>query len=174
MKGFGAEYNRTEYMKKLFHFESSRERYKCDAAIVWCFDYRFDLGFRKFLKRQGIINIDPIKIAGGAKSLATPELERDRQFVYEQIRKSVQLHDTTLAVLMVHSDCGAYGGLAAFGNDAQAEAEHHRAELARAVENLRNELPDLEVRGYFVDFEGVWDPEIGVTEEALPAVPGRT
>jgi hypothetical protein len=64
-------------MKRVFNFESSRERYECDAAILWCFDNRFDLAFHKFLKRIGIKYSDPIKIAGGAKSLASPELESD-------------------------------------------------------------------------------------------------
>jgi hypothetical protein len=30
-----------------------------DAAIIWCFDNRFELGFRKFLKRIGVLNSDP-------------------------------------------------------------------------------------------------------------------
>jgi hypothetical protein len=78
-------------LKKVFHFDSPRERYSCDAAILWCFDNRFDLGFRKFLKRIGVIYSDPIKVAGGAKSLASPEPETDREFVLEQIRKSMRL-----------------------------------------------------------------------------------
>ena len=66
-------------MKKIFHFDSPRDRYLCDAAIVWCFDSRFELAFRKFLKRIGVVNSDPIKIAGGAKCLAVPERESDRR-----------------------------------------------------------------------------------------------
>jgi len=41
-------------------------------------DNRFELGFRKYLKRIGVVNTDPIKIAGGAKSLASPDQESDR------------------------------------------------------------------------------------------------
>jgi len=152
-------------VKKLFHFESSRERYQCDAAILWCFDNRFELAFRKFLKRVGINNSDPIKIAGGAKCLASPELETDREFVLDQIRKSMSLHGTKRVILMVHSDCGAYGGLAGgFGGDTQAEAAHHERELARASANLLQAIPGLEVRGYFVNFEGIWDPELASAE----------
>ena len=62
-------------MKKVFHFDAPREKYHCDAAILWCFDNRFELGFRKFLKRIGVVNSDPIKIAGGAKCMASPEHE---------------------------------------------------------------------------------------------------
>ena len=148
-------------MKKVFHFDSPRERYSCDAAVIWCFDNRFDLGFQKFLKRIGVVYSDPIKIAGGAKSLASPELETDREFVLEQIRKSIRLHDTKRVILMVHSDCGAYGGLAdAFGGDAKAEAAHHRRELALAAANLAKAIPGIEIQAYFVDFEGIWDAEL--------------
>ena len=70
-------------MQKVFHFDAPRNKYHCDAAIVWCFDNRFELGFRKFLKRIGVVNSDPIKIAGGAKCLAAPEHETDREFVLE-------------------------------------------------------------------------------------------
>jgi hypothetical protein len=153
-------------MKKVFHFDAPREKYHCDAAILWCFDNRFELGFRKFLKRIGVVYSDPIKIAGGAKCIASPEHESDREFVLEQIRKSMRLHGTRRVILMVHSDCGAYGGLAGgFGGDAVAEAEHHKRELERAGANLRAAIPGIEVQGYFVDFDGSWDAEIGTAED---------
>jgi carbonic anhydrase len=147
-------------MEKVFHFEAPREKYICDAAIVWCFDNRFELGFRKFLKRIGVINSDPIKVAGGAKCLASPEHEADREFVLGQIRKSVKLHGTKRVVLMLHSDCGAYGGLESFGGDAKAEAANHHAELKRAAANLAQAIPGVSIEGYFVDFEGVWAAEL--------------
>ncbi len=140
-------------MKKLFHFDSPREKYHCDAAVVWCFDNRFELGFRKFLKRIGVINSDPIKIAGGAKCLASPEQENERQFVLEQIRKSMRLHGTRRVILMVHADCGAYGGL----ND----PERLEQELRRAAAALERAIPGLTIDGYYVDFTGVWAPEDG-------------
>ncbi|MGC2170974.1 MAG: carbonic anhydrase [Candidatus Sulfotelmatobacter sp.] len=152
-------------MKKVFHVNAPRDRYQCEAAILWCFDSRFDLGFRKFLEHIGVVNSDPIRVAGGAKCLASPELEGDRQFVLEQIRKSIALHGTRRVILMVHSDCGAYGGLAgAFGGDTQAEAAHHQRELVRAATSLLQAIPGIEVQGYFVDFEGVWDAELASSQ----------
>ena len=109
-----------------------------------------------------MVNSDPIKIAGGAKSLASPEGEADREFVIGQIRKSIYLHGTRRVILMLHSDCGAYGGLAGgFGGDARAEALHHEQELWRAARFLREAIPGLEIQGYFVDFDGVWAVEVG-------------
>lgn len=154
-------------MKKVFHFASPREKYHSDAAVLWCFDHRFDLGFRKFLKRIGVNTPDPIKIAGGAKVLASPDSDADRQFVLEQIRTSMRLHGTRRVILMLHSDCGGYGGLAAgFRGDTQAEAQHHYRELQQAAANLLAAIPGIEVQGYFVDFEGVWDAEVSSATEA--------
>jgi hypothetical protein len=148
-------------MKKVFHFDAPREKYDCDAAIVWCFDNRFHLGFSKFLKRRGVSNSDPIKIAGGAKCLASPEHETDREFVLEQIRTSIRFHSTKLVILMVHSDCGAYGGLVGgFGGNARVEAQHHEEELRRAAECLQKAIPGVDVQAYFVDFEGIWAVEL--------------
>jgi carbonic anhydrase len=163
-------------MKKVFHFDAPKGKYHCDAAILWCFDNRFDLGFRKFLKRIGVVHPDPIKIAGGAKSIASPERESDREFVLEQIRKSMRLHGTKRVILMLHSDCGAYGGLAdGFHGDAQAEAAHHKDELHRAAANLAAAIPGIEIRGYFVDFDGIWDAEVstGSSDPRDPAIASR-
>jgi carbonic anhydrase len=148
-------------MRKILHFDSPREHYHCDAAVVWCFDHRFELALRKLLKRLGVTHPDAIRLAGGAKCLSAPDRESDREFVLEQIRKSIRLHGADRVMLMVHSDCGAYGGLAAFGGDAQAEARHHAAELQSAAACLRQALPGIAVLCYYVDFEGIWvvDPE---------------
>ncbi len=111
--------------------------------------------------RFSVINSDPIKIAGGAKCLASPEHETDREFVLEQIRKSMRLHGTGHVILMLHSDCGACGGLAGgFHGDTCAEAEHHHAGLRRAAANLTNAIPGIQVEEYFGDFEGVWQAEL--------------
>ncbi|MGA2593339.1 MAG: carbonic anhydrase [Bryobacteraceae bacterium] len=149
-------------MRKVLHFDSPRGHYHCDAAVVWCYDHRFEPAFRKLLKRLNVTRYDAIRIAGGAKCLASPEQESEREFVLEQIRKSMRLHGTDRVVLMVHSDCGAYGGLGAFRGDTQAESRHHQDELQRAAGALRGSLPGIAVDCYFVDFEGVW----AVEEEA--------
>ena len=151
-------------MQKTFHFDSPRERYRCDAAIVWCFDNRFELVLRRLVKRLGLAYYDPIRIAGGTKYLASSDDEAGRRFVLEQIRISMRLHQTETVILMLHSDCGAYGGLAAFDGDAAREAEHHRQELERAAQLVKSEIPELTVKTYFVDFEGVWEIDLaGVT-----------
>jgi hypothetical protein len=126
------------------------------------------LVLHKLMKRIGVEYFDPILVAGGARCLAGDDLESDRQFVLEQIRKSMRLHATNRVILMLHSDCGAYGGLAAFENDPAREAENHRSDLHRALEFMQAEIPELTVQGYFVDFEGVWEA-VSSMDNALSA-----
>jgi carbonic anhydrase len=148
-------------MRKVLHFSSSREHYVCDAAVVWCFDNRFETAFRKLLKRSGVMSFDSIRIAGGAKVLVSPKHEGDRAFVLEQIRTSMRLHGARTVVLMLHSDCGAYGGLAAFKGDAEKEAQNHSSDLEKASDFVKRQIPELTVKCYFVDFEGVWEVGAG-------------
>ena len=66
---------------------------------------------------------------------------------------------TRRVILMLHSDCGAYGGLSSFDNDPAAERLHHRTEFERATAFLTEAVPGVQVECYFVDFEGVWAVE---------------
>jgi carbonic anhydrase len=144
-------------MKRVLHYKSSAHKYHCDAVVVACFDHRFDRVLRKFLRRIQILNPDPIIVAGGAKSLASPDHDSDRQFLIDQVAKSVRLHGTDRIVLLLHSDCGAYGGLhKSFQDNEEAEVAHHRSELQKAYQVLKAEFPAVSIECYFVDFAGVW------------------
>jgi hypothetical protein len=144
-------------MKKIFHFDSLAEAYVADAAVLFCFDYRISTAVRKFLKRQGIERADMIVVAGGAKTLASPRNDFERDFILEQVRLSIGLHHARRVLVMSHSDCATYGGLEHFKGDHAAEAEHHREELLRAGELLTVNFPGISVEPYFVKFDGVWD-----------------
>ena len=124
-------------MEKLFHFDTEIVPYRADAAVVWCFDDRITLAVQKFLKRSGLARVDSIRVAGGAKGLASTGEESQRTFLLEQLRLSRKLHGTDRVILVAHSDCGTYGGLDAFGRDLETEAEHHRAELRQAAGRVR-------------------------------------
>jgi carbonic anhydrase len=143
-------------MEKTFHFDSAPDPYIADAAVLCCFDQRIRLAVNKFLQRQKILRPDMIVVAGGAKTLASPRNDFERDFILEQVRMSILLHKTRQVFLMSHSDCATYGGLAAFGGDREREAAHHKAELNRASRLIKDNFPDVEVRCFFVNFEGVF------------------
>lgn len=144
-------------MRKVFHFDSQPEPYVADAAVLCCFDHRISTAVRKFLKKQGIERVDMIVVAGGAKTLASPRNDFEQDFILEQVRMSIRLHQTERVLVMSHSDCATYGGLAHFKGDRAAEAAHHRAELLRARELLVANFPHISVESYFVNFDGVWE-----------------
>ena len=80
--------------------------------------------------------VDPLKIAGGAKDFRLPGRRHRAKFALSQVQTSMRLHRTNRVILMVHSDCGAYGGLQAFDGNEEREAENHEAELRRAILNF--------------------------------------
>jgi hypothetical protein len=143
-------------MRKVFHFDSPSGPYVADAAVLCCFDHRISRAVRKFLKKQGIERADMIIVAGGAKTLASPRNDFEQEFILEQVRLSIRLHQTERVLVMSHSDCATYGGLAHFNGDRDAEAEHHRAELLRAKDLLTKSFANISVEPYFVKFDGVW------------------
>ena len=162
-------------MRKVFHFDSPVGPYVADAAVLCCFDYRIGTAVHKFLKKQAIAQADMIVVAGGAKTLASPRNDFEREFILEQIRMSIRLHQTARVLVMSHSDCATYGGLAHFKGDREAEADHHRSELLRAGELLTSNFPGISVEPYFVKFDGIWevsgadDPKSGTVARDLAA-----
>ena len=127
-----------------------------DAAVLCCFDQRIRLAVNKFLQRQGILRPDMIVVAGGAKTLASPRNDFERDFILEQVRMSILLHRTERVFLMSHSDCATYGGLAAFGGNPETEALYHKQELRRAAELIRGRFPGIRAECFFVTFAGVF------------------
>lgn len=154
-------------MQKVFHFDSEPDPYAADAAVLTCFDQRIRTTVNKFLQRRGIRRPDMIVIAGGAKTLASPRNDFERDFILEQMRMSILLHKTQRAYLICHSDCATYGGLAAYNNDRAAEAEHHGQELQRARELVNDRFPDLQVECFFVNFEGVFAADADAVRQAV-------
>jgi carbonic anhydrase-like protein len=143
-------------MRKIFHFDSPPGAYVADAAVLCCFDHRISMAVRKFLKKRGIQRPDMIIVAGGAKTLASPRNPFEQDFILEQVRMSIRLHQTDRVLVMSHSDCATYGGLAHFKGDRDAEASHHRSELLRAKDLLTATFANISVEPYFVKFDGVW------------------
>ncbi|HLB93319.1 MAG TPA: carbonic anhydrase [Terriglobales bacterium] len=161
-------------MRKVFHFDSPAAPYVADAAVLCCFDHRIGTVVREFLKEQHIERPDMIVVAGGAKTLASPRNDFEQDFILEQVRMSIRLHQTRRVLVMSHSDCATYGGLAYFKGDPAAEAAHHRTELLRAAALLTSNFPGISVEPYFVNFEGVSEVLSAESAESAPQNPIAT
>jgi carbonic anhydrase len=154
-------------MKRILEFISPSGHYTADACFVWCFDDRFSQLLEAFGKQRGFRHIDLVKVAGGAKALACgPSPERD--FVLGQIQASVRLHGTKRVVLMIHEDCGAQGGSAAFGGP-----DHERVvcknRLTDASHFLVEQIPDIEIEALFADFNGLYEVAVATPKAAEAA-----
>jgi len=134
-------------MQKLFHFDCPREHYQADACVISCFDFRFDLQLRKFLKYCEIAIYDHVKLPGSVKVIAAPGRDSDRDLVLGMVRTSLRLHGTPRLMLFAHNECGAYGG---------APAEAIIADLVKAAAFFTDAEPTLKVEPYFCDFDGVY------------------
>jgi hypothetical protein len=134
-------------MQKLFHFDCPLEVYRADACVISCFDFRFDLQLRKFLKRRGVAVFDHVKIPGSVKVIAQPDRDSDRDFVLAMVRTSLRLHGPSRLMLFGHNECGAYPGVPA---DAVA------ADVVKAAAYFANAEPTLQIESFFCDFDGVY------------------
>lgn len=138
-------------MKQVFKCSCSADHYAADACVIWCFDDRFSSTLDRYASHQGWQNYDLIKVAGGAKDLATPDNESSREFLFDQIDKSIKLHHPAKIVLMMHKDCGACGGI--------TKASYYEEQLNHArhslLQYLADDHTDIEVEMLYVDFEGV-------------------
>src|ERR1700683_1867212 len=127
-------------MQKIFHFDCPREVYQADACVISCFDARFELPVRKFLKRRGIAVYDHVKIPGSVKSLAAPERDADRDFVLGMVRTSLRLHRPGRLLLFAHNECAASPG---------APADIVAADVVKAAGFLEAAEPALPIESFF-------------------------
>ena len=134
-------------MQKLFHFDCPQEVYQADACVISCFDARFDLAVRKFLKRRGIAVYDHIKIPGSVKPLAAPDSDPGRDLVLGMVRTSLRLHRPGRLLLFAHNECGAYPGV---------PPEIIAADVTKAAAFLRTAEPMIETESFFCDFDGIY------------------
>lgn len=144
-------------MKKILHHKARKDHYHADACVIWCFDNRFSMLLENFKKKMKFKNIDLVKVAGGAKVLATPQVEPAEKYILGQIEKSIKLHHTKCIVLMVHSGCGAYGKKF---KSIRAERKFYLIELRKAKRTvqkfLKQNRQEKPVDTYYADFSALW------------------
>ena len=104
---------------------------------------------RNFLQNEaGINSYDLLTIPGAAKHLTAIGSATRREGLLEDIGISIRLHAPKEIILINHSDCGAYGGSAAFASNA-AETEAHQSALAEAAAIINSQYLNITVKCYF-------------------------
>lgn len=114
----------------------------CQNALIRCMDFRLQKAVDQWMIENNLPgDCDMISVAGAGKDIvANPD-----GFVATQIDLSFKLHATKTVLLMHHTDCGAYGGHAAFEN-LEVEHAHHISEMTKAAEVIKSKHPDMEVK----------------------------
>ena len=140
----------------IFRYKSLLGHYNAEAFIVRCLDFRFEKAFEAFIEYLNIKYYDPESPAGGAKVLAYPEKESDRDFILRDLAKSIKLHRTQSVKIFTHHDCGACGGFEAFENNYEKEFAYHKNDLhPKARKAIWAQFPDMQVESYFITEEGI-------------------
>lgn len=89
--------------------------------------------------------------------LATQQVEPEEQYILGQIEKSIRLHHTKHIVLMVHSECGAYGKKF---SGVRLERKFYLNELRKAKRTVQKFLKQIQqekpVDTYYADFSALW------------------
>lgn len=144
-------------MRKILSAESDPKHYRAEACVVWCFDDRFSKPLEALAQREKFKHYDLVRIAGGAKPLASLTQDNGLLFLLSQVRTSVLLHKAREIILMVHTDCGAYGGSKAFNGDV-SEIHKLKQDLERAKTLLQRELsPETKIKGILADFHNLYE-----------------
>ncbi len=116
--------------------------HQAKAIALHCIDFRFVVATKDFLRQEGYEGqYDDVGIAGAVENLIEPANPTDVEFVCRQIAIARKLHYITEVVLINHTDCGAYGGRAAFLSDEEEHARHVK-DLTLAKEKIAERFSD--------------------------------
>lgn len=142
-----------------YHFKKG---HNAEALVIMCMDFRFENAVNQYVNEElGLKSHDLVAIAGASKSLVDPLQPADRETILEQIALSIKLHHIPRVVLIDHADCGAYGGVKAFGSlekekEAQSENMRKAAALIRARHlGVRVDLIYANLSGEEIVFEKI-------------------
>jgi carbonic anhydrase len=118
----------------------------CRALVIHCMDFRLGKAVKTYLEDKGLLDdSDELSLAGASRSLVRPTSQGESEFLLKQIGLASTLHKVREVFLVHHTDCGAYGGRAAFP-DEDAESRCHVDDMRAAAALIRESFPDVIVR----------------------------
>lgn len=125
----------------------------CKALIIHCMDFRLMEPIFSYLKKRGLVGMcDEVSLAGAIKSIADDPNGPVSQTLLKQIELSKALHHIDTVILMNHTDCGAYGGHAAFASLTE-EREKHTQDMRAVRNHITSRFPELTVETVLADID---------------------
>jgi len=111
-------------------------------------DFRLVEETNKFLAGLGLAgDYDLISLAGSTKEIANPSDGKIKEYIFSNIGVSYNLHQARKLIIIHHSDCGAYGGSAAFAN-AEKEKEFQISEMNKSASAIKEKYPEFDILKY--------------------------
>lgn len=120
--------------------------HSCQALVIHCIDFRFVDGLHNFLKSDlKLDSYDLIAVPGAGKHFTMMSTPERTSALLEDVGISVRLHDPKEIIIINHTDCGAYGGSAAF-DSFEAEVAAHEAALRESKQTIEKHHDGRAVR----------------------------
>lgn len=125
----------TQHTKKLL------EQHEVGTVVVSCMDFRFRRRLLDaMMKDLGVDECDEIKLAGGAKNIASPNKSGRFESVLDDLMLAVKKHGARRIVLLTHQNCGKYVEANYVFTDPDTERIFHERELRLAGDILFRHL----------------------------------
>ncbi len=126
-----------------------------DDFIVICPEERFQKAFAE-LKTFVDVSTDPLVAPGGPMILAWADFEVPENFqsAHQVLQDFLQRYSPRRVVLVSHSECLYYEGLAVWHDRLDEVKERQLQDLERARSTILRWLPDTEVEIYYADKDG--------------------
>lgn len=121
-----------------------------DNIVITCMDFRYHESIRDLLKDEHDVNIDQadqLSIGGSSTGIVDGSLMPSIQIAYDS-------HHTRNLYMFDHIDCGGFGSLKAFDNDAQKEAQAHFESIDKAQGIISKVMPEMVLVTYLMGLDG--------------------
>lgn len=134
-----------------FGASKSIDKDHAQAIVVTCIDWRFrdKVGDAEFTKAVflafGVERFFEIRLAGGAKNIASPNKEGRREAVFDDIRLALKKHIGTIILLNHANGCAKYADDGYLFTDPETERIFHEKELRLAGDITFSHFPETKI-----------------------------
>ena len=121
---------------------------QAQAFVQACDDFRIQKPLQDFFENS--LNLYAVELKtdlGGVKEIFDGTLKRE--WIFDNIKASIDQHQIARIILVNHTDCTAYGGWDAFRNPNE-EIQLHEIQLRHAVSDVKAKFPQLPVEAYLM------------------------
>ncbi|MBX4187315.1 MAG: hypothetical protein KW802_03620 [Candidatus Doudnabacteria bacterium] len=121
---------------------------QAQAFVQTCDDFEIQKPLQEFFENTlNLYAVDLKTDLGGIKEIFEGTPKRD--WIFENLKQSVEKHNVERVILINHTNCAAYGGSDAFTSE-EEEIHTHEIQLRHAVSDVKAKFPQLTVEAYLI------------------------